>query len=660
MVVGVPSWPRSAEEMKAAMATAIAHANGSLNGIGAQTPTSATFRNTVVALDDAIYEAAAPARLASVISSTNTDPLLRAAAENAGKSFDDWRVGIDYRADVYAAIKAFATTRPPLAGEDRKLLEETLRDYRRAGLELPLAQQAEVARRRKELAAAGADFEKNIEVATAPVVFHRAELEGVPENWLAAPGVKTGEDSYTLMANLEAHYGAVEDNARREETRRKFYLAHDTLAKKENVAVLNRMLTLRNQIALRLGYRSWADYQTEVRMVGSGAKAERFVNDLIAGLEPEFRAEVATLQKMKVAETKNPAARLCVWDWRYYTNERKEVGAVDAEALRKYFPYEKVRDGMFAIYGKIFGLKFRPVAPPGKWADRLELWSVSDANSGDSLGLVYLDLFTHPGKLNASGAAEAVGGKLLPNGKYERPVAAVLLAFTPAAHGPALLLHSEVEILFHEFDHALHTVLTRAKYSRFAGTSVPLDFVEAPSQMLQYWVWDPAVLAKFAAETADPSRRIPPGAVAQMRAAKLANAGIFYRRQMAFAALDLALHAPHPEDQPSDCVGLSNRILEKVFLPIDPAATFVTAFRALDGYDAGYYGYAWADSIAADMATVFENAPDGYLDAAAGMRLRREIYEQGGARDVEISVEKFLGRKLSLAPFLKKLALTPK
>jgi Zn-dependent oligopeptidase len=142
-----------------------------------------------------------------------------------------------------------------------------------------------------------------------------------------------------------------------------------------------------------------------------------------------------------------------------------------------------------------------------------------------------------------------------------------------------------------------------------------------------------------------------------MNDAKLANAGVFYRRQFAFASLDLALHDQHPEKDPYDCVAISNPILVKVFLPIDPTTTFVSYFGHLNGYDAGYYGYAWADAIAADMATVFEKAKEGYLDKQAGLRLRREIYEPGDSRDVTASIEKFLGRKQSIEPFLKKIGI---
>src|SRR5205823_5282703 len=283
---------------------------------------------------------------------------------------------------------------------------------------------------------------------------------------------------------------------------------------------------------------------------------------------------------------------------------------------------------------------------------------VVDSATGEPLGMFYLDMFPREGKFNHFAQFDIISGKLLPNGKYQRPTVALLCNFPPAnGDTPSLMTHQDVETLFHEFGHALHSIVTRAKYGRFAGTHVPGDFVEAPSQMLQNWVWDKKVLDTFAGDYRDPSKKIPAEIVKKMNDAKLANAGVFYRRQFAFASLDLALHDPHPEDMPYDCVAISNPILEKVFLPIDRSTTFVSYFGHLNGYDAGYYGYAWADAIAADMATVFEKAKDGYLDKQAGMKLRREIYEPGDSRDVNVSIEKFLGRKQSVEPFLKKIGI---
>jgi thimet oligopeptidase len=660
-VLTIPDWEQTPEAVEASMKDAIAKANAALDQIGSQDLGKITFKSTVVALDDLTYQAGLAANRATIIKETNTNPAMRTAAESAVKTFQDWAVGIDYREDVYKAIKAFADTNPKLTGEDEKLLKETLRDYRRAGLELPPDQRKEVEQLRKELSKLGTDFDTNIVKASAPVMFTKADLDGLPESFLGSPGIKTGDDVFTVMANVTWQFNTVEENAKSEATRRQLYVIRETLAKDTNVPVLNQMLALRDKIALRLGYKSWDDYQTEVKMAKTGANAEKYISDLVNGIQPKFGGEVAELQKLKATDANDPKARIMVWDWRYYSNQRnKQKYDVDKEALRAFFPFQKVLDGMFNIYQNIFSLKFEKITAPYKWIGDLQLYLVTDSGTGEPLGMFYLDMFPREGKFNHFAQFDIISGKLLPDGKYQRPTVALLCNFPPAtADQPSLLTHQDVETLFHEFGHALHSIVTRAKYGRFAGTHVPGDFVEAPSQMLQNWVWDKKVLDTFAADYRDPSKKIPPEIIKKMNDAKLANAGVLYRRQFAFASLDLALHNQHPEDDSYDCVAISNPILEKVFLPIDPSTTFVTYFGHLNGYDAGYYGYAWADAIAADMATVFEKAKDGYLDKQAGMKLRREIYEPGDSRDVNVSIEKFLGRKQSVQPFLKKIGIGP-
>src|SRR5713101_4788654 len=532
-VLTIPDWEKTPEAIEAAMKSAIAKANAALDQIGAQDPGKVTFKSTVAALDDVTYEASLAANRATLIKETNTNPAMRTAAENAVKAFQDWVVGVDYREDVYKAIKTFADTHPKLSGEDEKLLNETLRDYRRAGLELPPDQRKEVEQLRKELSRLGTDFDTNIVNASAPVIFTRADLDGLPESFFAAPGIKTGDDVYTVMANVTWQYNTVEENAKSEATRKQLYLVRETLAKDKNVSVLNQMLALRNKIALRLGYKSWDDFQTEIKMAKNGANAEKYINDLIAGIQPKFASEVAELQKMKAADTHDPAAKIDIWDWRYYGNQlKKQKYAVDTEALRTYFPFQKVLEGMFNIYQSIFGLKFEKITAPYKWIDDLQLYLVTDSATGEPLGMFYLDMFPREGQFNHFAEFEILGGKLLPDGKYQRPTVALLCNFPPASGDkPSLMTHSDVETLFHEFGHALHSITTRAKYGRFAGTHVPGDFVEAPSQMLQNWVWDKKVLDTFAADYRDPSKKIPAEIIQKMNDAKKATAGVFYRRQ---------------------------------------------------------------------------------------------------------------------------------
>jgi thimet oligopeptidase len=334
-------------------------------------------------------------------------------------------------------------------------------------------------------------------------------------------------------------------------------------------------------------------------MVKNGGAAIDFLEKLKTGLQPKFDAELAEFRKLKVKETGDANAQIQIWDWRYFSNQlKKEKYTVDAEQLRVYFPYQRVLDGMFRIYQNIFGLKFERVEPPYKWIGDLQLYAVSDAKSGEPQGLFYLDMFPREGKYNHFAQFGIIEGKLLESGKYQRPTVALVCNFpSPTKDEPSLLAHSDVETLFHEFGHAMHSIMTRAKYARFAGTSVPRDFVEAPSQMLENWVWDKKVLDSFAADYRDPSKKIPAEILAKLKEAKLATEGTRYRRQIAFGLMDLRLHTQIHDSNAKEALPLSNEVLSSVFLPMAPDTAFVAYFGHLMHYDAGYYGYAWADAI---------------------------------------------------------------
>jgi len=656
-VITVPSFETTTDEVRASVSKAIADGNAALNRISKLSPGEVTFGSTVGALDDLGSQLGLVDNRLSLIKETSANAVVRDAATVAVKEFEEWMVGLDYREDVYRAIKAYADTKPALEGEDAKLLFETMRDYRRAGLELPKPERDEVERMRKELARLETDYTTNLTKAEKALKFTRAELDGVPEDFLSQ--IKTGDDEYTAMANITWHYLTIIDNARREETRKRVYIARCSLAKETNVPLLEKIVPLRDDIAKKLGCKTWADYQTEVRMVKTAATAIEFLENLKAGLQPKFAAEFEEYRQNKIKDTGDANTKVNIWDFRYYSNQlKKDKYNVDAEQLRVYFPYQRVLDGMFVIYQRIFGLKFERMEPPYKWVGDLQLYAVSDAQTGEPLGLFYLDMFPREGKYHHFAQFGIVDGKLLSNGKYQRPTCALICNFpSPQADKPSLLAHDDVETLFHEFGHAMHTILTRAKYSRFSGTSVPRDFVEAPSQMLENWIWDKNVLDSFAADYRDPSKKIPAEILSKLKESKLATEGTLYRRQISFGLMDMALHTQIHDGNSQDIVKLSNRVLSESFPPVPENTAFVAYFDQIVGYSAGYYGYAWADSIAADMATEFEKSPDGYFDKETGMRLRKEIYEPGNSRDVNVSIEKFLGRPRSLKPFLKQIGI---
>ncbi len=659
--IRVPQWETTPEQIDASTKSAITKGDSALEQIAKVDAKHATFANTVLALDDATSIVGLTAARMGFLQNTSPTAAVRDAAGEAVKVLSKWGIGVQYRDDVYQAIKRYADTNPKLAGEDKRLLEFTLRDYRRAGLALPADQRSEVEQLRKELTAAETDFQANVVQTKAPLVFTKAELAGVSEDFLAQH--KTGDDAYTIMVNVTPQRVMVEENCSVAATRQKVTDTEYHLANQINLPLMSRMIALRNQIALKLGYASWDDYRTEVKMAKNGATATSFIRDLVAGIEPKFAQEIAEMQKLKAADTKDPQAKIELADWRYYQHQLvKQRYTIDSEALRVYFPFDRTLHGMFAIYQSLFGLKFEQIQAPYVWADGVTLWAVTDAKSGEPLGLFYLDMFPREGKFNHFAEFGIQPGWVQPDGTFLRPVCALVCNFTPpTADKPSLLDHEEVKTLFHEFGHCMHEILTQAKHARFAGTGVPGDFVEAPSQMLENWCYDKSVLDTFAADYRDPSKKVPAEILNRMKEVRLATIGVFYRRQFAFGLMDLTVHNAHAPEAAFDVAKVSNGVLSDVFLPVPNGSAYISYFAHLaNGYDAGYYGYAWADSIAADMASVFERSPHGYLDTATGMRLRQEIYSRGDSRDVNESIEKFLGRPKSNAAYFEKLGIPAK
>jgi thimet oligopeptidase len=653
------NWETTPEQIANVADAAIAAASRKLDEIGNLTSSQLTFDNTVRALDDIGFDLQTVHHRLDIIEQAHPDAKMRSAAVDAVQKLNEFAVGIDYREDVYRSVHAYADTKPQLKPVEERLLDFTLRDYKRAGLTLDDAERKQVESLRKEIAFLDTRFAVNSNNASAKLTFSKDDLEGVPDTFLSQ--VKTGDDQYTVDANVAPQFMTVASNCVKEETRKKLQLARDTRAKDKNLPIAAKVIGLRAQLATLLGYRSWADYQTETRMAKSGGNALEFLEKLKSGLQPKYDEEVAAFKKIKAGFPGSTNPEVKVWDWYFVSNQlAKQKYAIDEEALRVYFPMDRVLQGMFAVYERIFGIKIEPLAPPAKYVDDLKLYAVVDAGTNQPLGLLYMDLFPRTGKYNHFATFSGIDGKLLANGKYQRPTAELICNFpSPSADAPSLLNHQEVTTIFHEFGHAMHAILTTVDYASFSGLNVPQDFVEAPSQMLEYFTWDKNVLDSFAADYRDPNKKIPAEILVKLKEADLATKASWYRRQLSFAIMDLKLHMPLTANQKSNLNEYANSILDDVFYSTDASSSAMLASfgHIFDGYDAGYYGYARADAIAADMASVFQKSPDGFLDPTVGRRLRDEVYAVGNSRDVSDSVEKFLGRKQSVQPFLKKVGI---
>ncbi|MEO6992048.1 MAG: M3 family metallopeptidase [Lacunisphaera sp.] len=658
--LSLPDYPKSPDEVREQVNALIKDAESKFAIIAAQDPSKATFASTFAAYDSVGARVGTAGEMLDTVAESAIDKALRDAANEATVKLESWGVGIDYREDLYRVLKVFADTKPALDAQQQRLVDFQLRSYRRAGLSLPPAEKSEVERLRKDLAELNTQFSVNINEARAPLIFTLAELDGVPASFLESPGVKQPDGTYRAYANITWHRDAILENARREATRQRMAVARKSLAMAKNIPVLAKLVVLRADIAHRLGYANWADYQTEIRMAKNGATALKFEQELVAGLQPKFDAEMKGLNEMKAKDTGDADAKVNLADVPYYQNQlKKQRYDVDTEALRVYFPYQATLEGMFAIYQKIFGLKFTEVTPPYAWAPGVQLYVVQDSATGVPMGAFYLDMFPREGKFNHFACFSQKSGRFMANGHYELPIAALLCNFpAPSADKPSLLKHSDVETLFHEFGHVMHMLLGRSRYASQGAFNVPQDFVEAPSQMLENWVWDKNVLDTFAADYRDKTKKIPAETIKALIAARQATDGYYYRRQLAIGLLDLKLHMLSPDEAwLADVAQLTNKVTGDVTIPPPAHTAWVAYIGHLAGYDAGYYGYLWSKVMAMDMANEFREAPGGFLDEKVGRRLRDEVYGVGNTRDVGVSVEKFLGRPRSQQPFLDDIGI---
>lgn len=656
----LPQWEKTPAQIQATTETVISVGDARLDIIAGRKPEQMNFHNTIAALDYAYYPVVAASYRLNLIDETNTSKAVRDAAHEAIKRLQKWFVDTSFRQDVYQAVKSVAATKPAVSGEDAKYLKTVLRDFRRNGMELPEEKRRQLQDLKNKLNERQLAFQTNITKADTWVEFTREELEGASADFLSNKQLIGEDGRYRINANVTWQVLEILENVKSEESRQRLSIARSSRAMKENTPLFVEILKVRAQIAKLLGYDNWADYRIEIKMAGNGKTALDFLQDISTGLAPKFEQELATFTKLKAMETGNSNAQAKYWDIPYYKNQlKKNRYQIDMKKLKVFFELENTLNGMFAVFEELFNIKISSIEAPYKWIDDLRLYAVTDAASGAPLGLIYMDMFPREGKYNHFAQFGITPGKRMPDGNYQRPVVALICNFPPPANGkPSLLTYNDAETLFHEFGHALHSTLTQANYLEFSGTSVPRDFVEAPSQMLENWLRDKQILDRFAVDYRDGKSKIPSATLDKMEAARLATIGTKYRRQLGFGLLDLAIHMTTDEKVFDDFVAVTNKIMSDTYVPVPENTAFVASFGHLGGgYDAGYYGYAWADAISADMASVFRKAPGGLMDKKVGMRLRNEIYAKGGSREITDSIHAFLQRDSSLEPFFAFIGL---
>lgn len=579
------------------------------------------------------------------------DETIRETAVEAETNISRHSNDLWYNEELYKKVKAFSETEEAraLEGEEARLLQDSLRDFRRLGHELEPDRRARMQELNRHLIDNGIAFDKNIRDDKTTVRVSREELEGMPEWWI---NELEQNDNGTYRVTMEyPHVNPILDQAINRETRRKVNFAYNSRVTELNRPLLEESIKLRKEYANLLGYPSWAHYKLEKRMAKTPEAVKNFYAELIEPITKKAKRELAVLTEMLHADGyKGPLQR---YDWRYYDVKLRERDhGVNPEKIAEYFQLDNVLDGLFEVTGETFGLKYRKISSP-TWHKDVQVFAIDDADTGEHISTFYMDLFPRDGKYNHAAAFTLEEGYELADGTYNKPSSSIVANFTkPTADRPSLLKYDEVNTLFHEFGHILHQTLTRARLPQFSGTSVEGDFVEAPSQIMEHWTEEPDILQRFAKhyKTGEP---IPAELVEGMVAAQKVNLAIRTLRQMSFGFLDMSLHDESDEKDLDDILRKSNDIS---LLPFEEGTFMPAAFGHLFGYDAGYYGYMWSEVYGDDMFSRFKR--EGLTNPSVGLDYRHKILERGGTLDAIDMLHDFLGRAPNNEAFLENQGIS--
>lgn len=610
-----------------------------------------TYASTLGALETATEQLELAMGIVEHLESVATTPALRDAYNAVLPNVSAFWSSISLREGLYRALVELSETAEAktLDPTRRRLLDKTLADFRRQGAQLPAADKEKLKEIDRELSVITTKFSQNVLDATNAfelVVEDEKRLSGLPESAksmaqeAAAAKGKTGY-RFTLQAPSVNAVLTYADDA---ELRREIWTAYNARGasgEHDNRPLIGKLLELRRARAQLLGFKDFADLVTDDRMAKDGQSAQKFIADLTEKSLKAFEREKLELAEFAAAQgAKLP---LLPWDVGYYVEKlRKARFELDEEVLRAYFPAERALQGAFEVAERLYGVKIAQLSGVPVWDPSVTTYEIK-GEDGARLGTFHVDLYPRENKR---------GGAWMHGLVASVPPAPNLAVFCcnsspPTGGKPSLLLHRDVETLFHEFGHLLHHCLSRVSVRSLAGTRVAQDFVELPSQIMENWCSERDALNLFAAhyETGAP---LPEALLERLRQTRTFRAASMQMRQLGFAAVDLALHIDYSPERDGDVMDYGNRILQRYAaseLPKDYGmlAGFLHLFSHPVGYAAGYYSYKWAEVLDADAFGRFKR--EGIFNETVGRAFRDSILAQGDARDPMDLFVAFMGRK---------------
>lgn len=572
------------------------------------------------------------AAMGSLLANVHPQEEVRTSCERAEVEVDRLATSLRQDRELY---DVFAALDPAgLDADAARLLDKVLRDFRRAGVDRDDATRARLAAINERLTALDQELGRNTRDDVRTVTAPAERFAGLPEDWLEAhPADASGNVTATtdypdsVPVRTFAHDAAL---------RHEMTVAFLTRGYPQNEPLLHEIFALRHELATLVGYADWASYDAEVKMIGTGPAIPEFIDKIAAAAEEPMRRDLAVLLA-RYREDHPDADVIAGSDATYYQEVvRREQYDVDAQQVRRYFDFAKVRQGLLDVTSRLFGLTYTEVPDAPTWHEDVTTYDVTLAGEAAPFARIHLDLHPRPGKYKHAAQftlTDGVAGRQLPEG--------VLVC----NFSRGLMEHDHVTTLFHEFGHLVHHVLGgRGAWTRFAGVATEWDFVEAPSQMLEEWAWDADVLATFATDAS--GTPIPADLVARMRAADDYGKGIYARVQMFYAAMSYWFHTSRPADLTAAMRELQARY--SPFPYVDGTHMFAS-FGHLAGYSSAYYTYMWSLVIAKDMFSAFDPADPFAPDVA--IRYRDRVLAPGGSRDAADLVADFLGRPYSYDAF---------
>jgi thimet oligopeptidase len=522
----------------------------------------------------------------------------------------------------------------------QRFVEKQLRAFHLSGVDKDDATRTRIKALNEELTVVGQEFDNNIRDSVSYLELDSVDqLDGLPQDYVDAH--PPGEDGKIRISTQYPDLTPFMTYAKSDDLRHQLSLLRNNLAYPQNQAVLEKLLALRFELARLLGFENYAEWVTADKMVGSPQRVEGFLEEL-KGYTVESQGREYAMLLARLQQDKPGAEKVESWQASYLQEKVKaEQYDVDAKAVREYFSYNQTRDGIFLLMQDLFNVQIKPWQTY-TWDESVEAYELWD---GDQLiGSFFLDMHPRPNKYQHAAQFPLRNGI----SGVQTPLSALVCNFPS---GDGLMEHGDVETFLHEFGHLMHTMLSGGHHwADIAGISTEWDFVEAPSQMLEEWVWDYDTLSQFAKNAA--GEPIPKTLLDRMIAARDFTLGLDTRRQLSLAAISMGLHNRDP--QGLDIKAFADGITRE-FSPFEPLENghFYAAFGHLNGYSAIYYTYQWSLAIASDMFTRFRQ--EGLRNVETAGEYRDRVLGQGGAKPAAELVEDFLGREISFKPYADRL-----